>query len=349
MRDLYDKVIELSKDSDFTKGTENYGTLIELLKSNIRVFLDGPLGRYFNTYRNNLQDVFYDNVVFEIPNPMSKATVGVLNILLGSIISIANNRPKSGNLNHITVFEEAQLLFNADDKGNKDRDDITTKLEHLLSTGRKFGEGIIVVNQDPDAIHKSVRENIRQRLIHKINSSAVCKSFAADYNISEKDIISTNKYEMWYMKEGHYKALCRKPKLVDHKNNRTLKPYSPNYILGYAGLDNINEQLVDTINFLDAVSVSGNYQLEVERFKKALSAEVGKMCKVEEDILPEYMAYLTCVAYVKLQVGRIPSGSYDELKEFYENIIHAEASPVLPQILQEITPLFINILKGTLC
>lgn len=347
MRDLYDKVIELSQNSEFQTSGENRGTLIELLKSNIRIFLEGSLGRCFNTYRNNLYDIFYDNIVFEIPNPNSNATIGVLNILLGSIIHVAGNRSISNGLQHITVFEEAQLLFAADDTENKGRNDTAKKLEHLLSTGRKFGEGIIVVNQDPIAIHKSVLGNIRQRLIHKINSSEICNSLAKDYFISPQDIISTPKHRMWYMQEGQYKALIQHPQKVSSKKNRDIRPASPNHILGYAGLENINKQIADTINFLEAVNISQDYQLEVKRFMETLSAEIGKKCKLEQDILPEYMAYLTCVASIKLQVGRIPSGSYNELTEFYKKTLNSEDTSV-PQMFKEITPLLISVIKTTL-
>ena len=103
----------------------------------------------------------------------------------------------------------------------------------------------------------------------------------------------------------------------------------------------------NTINFLEAVNISQDYQLEVKRFMETLSAEIGKKCKLEQDILPEYMAYLTCVASIKLQVGRIPSGSYNELTEFYKKTLNSEDTSV-PQMFKEITPLLISVIKTTL-
>lgn len=355
MRDLYEKVIQLAEDSDFQKGGENFGTIKELVKSNVRKFLIGPLGQSFNTYKNDLYKIINDNIVFEIPDTTSESVIAVLNFLMANIISISGGRGDVNNeCKHVTVFEEAQLLFSSDEDA-KAHKRTGKKLEQLLSTGRKFGESIIIVNTEPAAIHKSVIGNIKQRFIHQLASSkeneSILKAFSADYRISVSAILHADKFKSWFRAQyGQYKALpynLGEIQLRDSKTNQNARDINRETLLAYSGLENINEQLVITINFLDAVSVSRNYQLEVKRFKKTLSAEIGKECKVEEDILPEYMAYLTCVAYVKLQVGRIPLGSYKDLTEFYKKTLNEKHASV-PLILHEINPLLFNVLKESL-
>lgn len=357
MRDLYDKVIQLAENSDFQNGGENKGTLTELVKSYIRNFLTGPLGVSFNTYKNDLYNIVNDNIVFEIPNVMSSSVVAILNFLMANIISISGRREDvNRECKHVTVFEEAQLLFSADED-DKTHKSTGKKLEQLLSTGRKFGESIIIVNQDPAAIHKSVVGNIKQRFIHQLASSkeneAILRAFCTDYRIKLNDILNLDKYCSWFSAQyDQYKALKYNFGEFESKSSTTKERGRNLYretVLNFAGLDTINEQLAATINFLDAVSVSGEYGLEVKRFKNALSAKFGEMGKIEKDILPEYMAYLTCVAYVKLYIGRIPADSYGELTQFYEKALCSETVPKLPQILKEITPLFLNVLKEILC
>ena len=170
MQDLYNKVVELSESSDFAEGGENKGTIRELVKSSIRVFLSGALGRTFNTYQNDLYEKFDKcDIVLEIPNTISPSISAILNILLGTVIEIIGQRKlsdrdcESEEPKHITVFEEAQLLFNVNDE-DKLYNATTKKLEQLLSTARKFKESIIITNQDPAAIHKSVLGNILNNL-----------------------------------------------------------------------------------------------------------------------------------------------------------------------------------------
>ena len=346
MCDLYNKVIQLAEDTDFQKGGENKGTITEILKSSIRPFLTGPLGISFNTYKNDLYNIVNDNIVFEIPNTMPDSVAIIMNFMMANIITISGERGEVEECKHVTVFEEAHLLFGADEDG-KTHKSTGKRLTHLLSTARKFGESIIVVNQDPRAIHKSVIEQLSQRIIHKINSSEICKHLAADYNIYIEDIILCEKYRAWFKANDQHRAIQYSVPKVDIPVQTYKATSTVNYIAMYAGLENIHEQLANTINFLDAVCVSRNYQLEVKRFKKALSAEIGKECKVEEDILPEYMAYLTCVAYVKLQVGRIPLGSYKDLTEFYKKTLNEKHASV-PLILHEINPLLFKVLKESL-
>ena len=355
MRDLYDKLVELSECSDFTEGGENKGTIRELIKSNIRIFLSGTLGCTFNTYKNELYS-FFDkrNIVIEIPNAISPSISAILNVLLGNIIEIIGNREiydgekKDDNLpRHITVFEEAQLLFNVDDE-DKIHSATTRKLEQLLSTARKFGESIIIANQDPNAIHKCILGNIRQRFIHKINASDVARNMAADYNVPFNEMISIAPHNFWFCAEDQYLALPYGYKIEKEEEPLEISEEKPNNILGYAGLDNINDQLAATFNFLSALSNSGYHKLEVKRFHTALSGKLATQCKVETAILPEYMAFLTCAAIGKLQ-GALKPGIYNKLKTYYANLVIDDVEEaVIPDVLLDKNLLSIKLLESIL-
>lgn len=333
MQDLYDKVIELSESSAFKEGGENKGTIKELVKSNIRVFLSGALGRTFNTYRNDLYKQFGTcDIVLEIPNTISPSVSAILNILLGTVIEIIGHRKlsnddrKSEEPKHITVFEEAQLLFNANDD-DKLHNATTRKLEQLLSTSRKFKESIIITNQDPSAIHKSVLGNIRNRFIHKINSSDIAQRMAEDYNLDLNDMLhGVSQYECWYSRDsGQDQAIIYPTHEIEALKNFNypdeIKPVlkTNDFILGYIGLDNINDQLYYTASYIKMLADRPQEQQQIAcDFYNHIKQLILQKCECQEFILTKYMAYLTCMLFGKY--GEVAKGLYKLLVRIYDDL-----------------------------
>lgn len=349
MQDLYDKVVEFCELSEFSEGGENKGTIRELVKSNVRFFMSETCGRTFNTYKNDLyKKLDMSDIVLEIPNVANTSLPAILNILLGIIIEIIGQRKSDGqeNCRHITVLEEAHLLFPAEHE-DKTPNGAAKKLEQLLSTARKFKEAIIITNQDPTAIHQSVLGNIRQRFIFKINSSEIAKQIATDYNIKETDLVRLPMYKFWFCRDhNQHKAIKYVNKEIEYRNQQKDNTSSrevklqhsqsvEDLILTYAGLDNINEQIGLTLDFMMAMAHTDNQALEVQEFSSKLSALI-KQCNIEEinkTVMPEYMAFLTCIAVVKMQKN-LYSKSYSELKAYYEHHIGNLSTDVkLPKIL----------------
>lgn len=312
MQDLYDKVVELSEMSEFTEGSENKGTIRELVKSNLRTFLSGPMGRSFNTYRNDLYSAIKHNVVIEIPNTISTTLQAILNLLLGILIEVIGSRQKADTLNHITVLEEAQLLFNAedDDKINKTT---SRKLEYLLSTSRKFGESIIITNQDPQAIHRSVIGNIRNRVVFRINYSDVAEHIAKDFGCEEAtDLITQTPYKCYYKKEGQNRLvhLTEEFKLEEYIPPK----YSLQLNISCSGLDNFNEQLAGFDTFVYNCSID---QVQAkESLKTYVKAQLQKLCNINKLDIDEYLAYLTCI-YLSNNKCKLPDGLKLQMKSYF--------------------------------
>lgn len=220
MQDLYDEIVERTTNStDFQKGGENYGTARELTKSAVGKFLSGSLGYSFNTYKNELYSKQKDRVVLEIPDINSAEPI--INILLSCIISTYSNRKPDEKLKHITVFEEAQLLFPPDKNSKRDDgQDINNKLQQIITTARKFGEGIIVVNQHPAEINECVLNNISQRLVYNITSHDINQHIAKDFRINPEKLGNAPKFHAWYRENGLYKAMLFEIK----KSRQTSKP-----------------------------------------------------------------------------------------------------------------------------
>lgn len=319
MQDLYNKVVELSEKSEFTEGSENKGTIRELVKSNLRTFLSGPMGRSFNTYRNELYSVIKHNVVIEIPNTISTTLQAILNLLLGIVIEVIGSRKKSEKLSHITVFEEAQLLFNAedDDKINKTT---ARKLEYLLSTSRKFGESIIIVNQDPKAIHRSVIGNIRQRIIYQVNYSDIVENMAKDFEIDSKLLLRYDEnYQCWAQKNGSNAKQWgmtvddKADKAPDiHIEHNTFT--TEDYLISCSGLDNFNEQLAGFDTFVYNCSID---QVQAkESLKTYVKAQLQKLCNIDKLDIDEYLAYLTCI-YLSNNKCKLPDGLKLQMKSYF--------------------------------
>lgn len=311
MQDLYNKVVELSEKSEFTEGSENKGTIRELVKSNLRTFLSGPMGRSFNTYRNDLYDkAMTHNIVIEIPNTISTTLQAILNLLLGIVIEVIGSRKKSKNLSHITVFEEAQLLFNAEDD-DKIHKTTARKLEYLLSTSRKFGESIIIANQDPKAIHRSVIGNIRNRVVFRINYSDVAEHIAKDFGCANAtDLITQTPYKCYYKKEGQ--------NLLVHltEEEKKLEMYIPpksslKLNISCSGLDNFNEQLQIIETYIK------NSLVGVNSLKNAMADCLKSQCNIDNLDLNKYLAYLTCICIANNRC-RLVKGVYDQLTAYFK-------------------------------
>lgn len=311
MQDLYDKVVELSENSEFTEGSENKGTIRELVKSNLRTFLSGPMGRSFNTYRNELLSVRDNNVVIEIPNTISTTLQAILNMLLASIVEVIGSHKKSKNLSHITVFEEAQLLFNAEDD-DKIHKTTARKLEYLLSTSRKFGESIIITNQDPKAIHRSVIGNISNRIVFRINHSDIAECIAKDFRRKVKKITSLPRYKYWGKREGYASWRYDSDK-VDLGEETTFESVytKPDYNIACSGLDNFNEQLQIIETYIK------NSLVGVNSLKNAMADCLKSLCNIDNLDLDKYLAYLTCICIANNRC-RLVKGVYDQLTAYFK-------------------------------
>lgn len=241
MQDLYNKVVELSESSDFAEGGENKGTIRELVKSSIRVFLSGALGRTFNTYQNDLYEKFDKcDIVLEIPNTISPSISAILNIEYW----------------YCRDYDQYQAM---------------------IYPGHK-----IKYPQQPESINISIPQT------------------------------------------------------------------SKDFILGYAGLNNINEQIAVTFDFLTTLYKNQDYVFLVHTFKNILSALIETQCKLNYNVLPEYMAYLTCIAIVK-SGNNLASGTYDELITYYGNIILNTGNKIkIPEVISPQNLFNVKVLQSRL-
>ena len=338
MQDLYDEIVDRTTNStDFQKGGENYGTARELAKSAVGKFLSGSLGYSFNTYKNELYSKQGDRVVLEIPDINSAEPI--INILLSCIISTYSSREPGGKLKHITVFEEAQLLFPPDKNNQRDDgQDINNKLHQIITTARKFGEGIIVVNQHPAEINECVLNNISQRLVYNITSHDINQNIAKDFGIRPERLGSTPKFHAWYQENGRYQAQLfeikksrksSKPKLKKGVNpSEEAKAEKRKLILGYAGLDNIHKQLDIAACYLELLAKCHPDCIPalIREFRDEIEKIIEARATCRHDVLPEYMSHLTCIVLGESGAA-IETGLYEKFFAVYKDILENKNQP----------------------
>ncbi len=167
-------LIEVMKEVVETKGFGNelkanyIGSLVSRL-SNLTV---GSKGCMLNCPRSI--DFFYianHNVIIEmeeLKSPEDKALfMGFILSRLSAVIKKAHKEDKT--YKHLTLIEEAHRLLSKVDYGdNGSKKAAVETFTDLLAEVRKYGEGLIIVDQIPNKLAPEVLKNTNTKIIHKI-------------------------------------------------------------------------------------------------------------------------------------------------------------------------------------
>lgn len=100
--------------------------------------------------------------------------------------------------------------------------------------------------------------------------------------------------------------------------------------------------------YLATLYKNQDYVFLVHTFKNILSALIETQCKLNYNVLPEYMAYLTCIAIVK-SGNNLASGTYDELITYYGNIILNTGNKIkIPEVISPQNLFNVKVLQSRL-
>lgn len=174
-----DAYIDNAKFGEELKG--NYrGALLSRLQS----FTSGPKGMLLNTSSHlPCDELSAGKVVISLDSLADDADKS---IVMGVIIAqyyeylktkcIGSTRKE---LQHIVVMEEAHHLFAADispssssaegGSGQNSSQELVKTLNNMLAEIRAYGEGFIIVDQSPSALHPSVLKNTGIKIAHRID------------------------------------------------------------------------------------------------------------------------------------------------------------------------------------
>lgn len=171
--------IDNSKFGEETKA--NYrGALLSRLQS----FTSGTKGLLLNTTESISYEHFEsDKIVISLDSLADDAdksiVMGVILAQYYQYLKVKCRNSERRGLKHITVIEEAHHLFAADvsaagshaDGGsgqNSSRNFVKT-LNNMLAEIRAYGEGFIIVDQSPSALHPAVLKNTGVKIVHRVD------------------------------------------------------------------------------------------------------------------------------------------------------------------------------------
>ncbi|WP_119395064.1 ATP-binding protein [Salinibius halmophilus] len=169
-----ESVIAHSDYSDEVKG--NYtGALV----TRVRSLSNGLNGEIFTADEMTNQALFDHNVIIDLSRVGSQETKSLIMGLL--IIKLAEHRAESNEMNqplqHVTVLEEAHhLLSSSHSDQHTQSSTLAAKSVELLCNAiaemRTYGEGFIIADQSPGALHKSAIRNSNTKITMRLPDEA---------------------------------------------------------------------------------------------------------------------------------------------------------------------------------
>ena len=171
---ILSNLLEEMKNVSETKGfgselQANYiGSLVSRL-SNLTV---GSKGSMLNCeHSTNFDYIAKHNVIIEmedLKSPEDKSLfMGFILSRLAAVIKQAHKTNK--NFKHLTLVEEAHRLLSKSEFGDSGSKKVAVEtFTDLLAEVRKYGEGLIIVDQIPNKLAPEVLKNTNTKIVHKI-------------------------------------------------------------------------------------------------------------------------------------------------------------------------------------
>lgn len=132
----------------------------------------GAKGRMLNTSQSvNFDHLIHRNVIIELEDLKSSEDKS---LLMGLILSrmaavIKNAHMKDTTFRHLTLIEEAHRLLSRVEYGDSGaKKSAVETFTDLLAEVRKYGEGMIIVDQIPNKLAPEVIKNTSTKIIHKL-------------------------------------------------------------------------------------------------------------------------------------------------------------------------------------
>ena len=180
--DLCQEVENYINKSDF--GEELKGNYRGALLSRLQSFTSGPKGMLLNTAKHlPCEELSRKKVVISLDSLADDADKAiVMGVIIAQYYEYLKHKcigSKRKELRHIVVIEEAHHLFTGDSgassssaeggSGQNSSNELVKTLNNMLAEIRAYGEGFIIVDQSPSALHPSVLKNTGIKIAHRID------------------------------------------------------------------------------------------------------------------------------------------------------------------------------------
>lgn len=173
LSDFLEALQDVVKEKNFGDrlGSEYLGSLVSRF-SNLR---KGVKGRMLNTPHSIDFDKIADsNVIIELENLKSAEDKAlIIGFILARMSAVIRKKHRENNAyRHITLVEEAHRLLSKVEYGDGGaKKSAVEAFTDLLAEVRKYGEGLVIVDQIPNKLASEVIKNTNTKIIHKILAS----------------------------------------------------------------------------------------------------------------------------------------------------------------------------------
>lgn len=170
LRDLLEATEQVVKEQGF--DTRLHHDYIGSIKARLQGLLVGAKGQIFNTLRSiDFAELIKRRVVIELEEIRNGAEKSLLIafIITNVIQALKNEHRKNSKFRHLTLIEEAHhLLTKADSSTSSNRRQAIEMFSDMLAEVRKYGEGLIIVDQIPNKLTPEVLKNTNTKIVHKL-------------------------------------------------------------------------------------------------------------------------------------------------------------------------------------
>lgn len=195
MSNLIDEFNNVVKEKGFGKRLQDeyIGSLVSRL-SNLTV---GSKGAMLNcSHSINFEYIATNNVVIEMDEMKSQEDKALfMGFILSRLSAVIRKMHRLDNdFSHITLVEEAHRLLSKVSPGDPGSKKVAVEtFTDLLAEVRKYGEGLVIVDQIPNKLASEVLKNTNTKIIHKLfardDKEAVGDTMLMDDN--QKEFLSS--------------------------------------------------------------------------------------------------------------------------------------------------------------
>ena len=170
LRDVLDATEQIVNEQGFDERLRQ--DYIGSIKARLQGLLIGAKGQIFNTLRSiDFSELLQRHVVIELEEIRngSEKSLLIAFIMANVIQALKNEHRKNPKFRHLTLIEEAHhLLTKADSSTSNNRRQAIEMFADMLAEVRKYGEGLIIVDQIPNKLTPEVLKNTNTKIVHKL-------------------------------------------------------------------------------------------------------------------------------------------------------------------------------------
>lgn len=170
LRDLLEATEQVVKEQGFDERLRQ--DYIGSIKARLQGLLVGAKGQIFNSLRSiDFSEIIQRRVVIELEEVRNgeEKSLLIAFIMTNVMQALKNEHRKNPKFRHLTLIEEAHhLLAKADSSTSSNRRQAIDMFSDMLAEVRKYGEGLIIVDQIPNKLTPEVLKNTNTKIVHKL-------------------------------------------------------------------------------------------------------------------------------------------------------------------------------------